>query len=221
LLVVLSNGCEDAASHHAPAKTDRGTASVVPHASSSTVSSAVATPSASPVSHVRVASRSGTAASVDTRKKEDWPRRCQIWSTCLPLKKVPLCAASLHWVDVAEVSTEQAPGAVGSRVSVRGALGLLGGLVQAPYCDRSKLCCTRRTSNAFLGSEPHGLFLSDHGCVGDESRQCCDIPAFGQTVVASGTLQAIPPELRTGGIAWELTDVMLCQAADDVAGGAK
>gem|GEM_PF-4975969 len=57
--------------------------------------------------------------------------------------------------------------------------------------------------------------------MGDESRQCCDVPAFGQTLVASGTLQAIPPELRKGGIAWELKDVELCQSAADAAGGAR
>ncbi len=59
------------------------------------------------------------------------------------------------------------------------------------------------------GSVARGIKLDDVRCIGDESRVCCDLPAFGASVIAVGKL------VRAGwleryGIEWSLKDVRLC-----------
>jgi hypothetical protein len=204
-LALLATSCDDAG---APTK-HQEPATLVP----STPPRVGPVPSASEpqVGPMRFATRVGNTALLDVGEKEAWPRACQIWSACLPLKTLPVCDASLQLVAADDITATRAPGPPGARVAVRGPLGLFGGIVQAPGCDRTKRCCTRRTAHAFLGTAPRGVFLRDMGCVGDESRQCCDLPAFGEELVATGTLLAIPGELRIAGIAWELEQVELCR----------
>lgn len=87
---------------------------------------------------------------------------------------------------------------------------MYGGRVYGAECNKTKRCCSRETSDALIGTAPNGVHLADSGCVGDESRQCCNVPAFGETLIASGTLRAIPEDDRMGGVAWELEQVELC-----------
>jgi hypothetical protein len=51
--------------------------------------------------------------------------------------------------------------------------------------------------------EPPLSLLDGYECSGDESRLCCDLPAFGQTVVARGMLW------RHNG--WRLQDLTICE----------
>ncbi|HEX7506650.1 MAG TPA: hypothetical protein VF550_07745, partial [Polyangia bacterium] len=55
-----------------------------------------------------------------------------------------------------------------------------------------------------LGDGDPPLSLRDgYNCAGDESRLCCDLPAFGQTVVATGTLGRNNE--------WYLADLTMCE----------
>jgi hypothetical protein len=63
----------------------------------------------------------------------------------------------------------------------------------------------------FVGDVPNGARLDDVVCGGDESRLCCNVPAFGQKVVATGKIEAeTEPDLVLRGSRWALTDVSLC-----------
>jgi hypothetical protein len=58
-----------------------------------------------------------------------------------------------------------------------------------------------------LGDGEPPLSLLGYDCTGDESRLCCNLPAFGQTVVATGTLG------RTN--EWFLTDPTICEIDEE------
>jgi hypothetical protein len=75
-------------------------------------------------------------------------------------------------------------------------------------CDRRHVCCNRTSSNTFIGDPPRGAFLQ-YGCGGDDSRQCCDAPAFGQEVVVSGKLTSRSRGEWDGGY-WRITEAVLC-----------
>jgi hypothetical protein len=55
------------------------------------------------------------------------------------------------------------------------------------------------------GAEP--LSLPDYACIGDESRLCCEAPAYGQTVVVTGELGR-----RRG---WILTTPTICEVSGE------
>jgi hypothetical protein len=63
-------------------------------------------------------------------------------------------------------------------------------------------------------SEPVGLFddgesfvgIADARCGGDESRLCCELPAYGQFVVVTGVLEPQSGRERW----WRLTDSTIC-----------
>jgi hypothetical protein len=69
----------------------------------------------------------------------------------------------------------------------------------------------------FMVSAPVGLFddgesfvaIADARCGGDESRLCCELPAYGQFVVVTGTL--MPPSSKRW---WTLANPQICVAAE-------
>jgi hypothetical protein len=96
----------------------------------------------------------------------------------------------------------------GEAIAVRGALRVLRGKITSVWCDNTQVCCNRASSNVFIGDPPRGAFL-EYGCGGDESRQCCNAPAFGQEVVVSGKL--VPRSHgEWDGAHWSITDAELC-----------
>jgi hypothetical protein len=51
-------------------------------------------------------------------------------------------------------------------------------------------------------------------CGGDESRKCCEVPAFGQLVVATGKImKETESNLVYHGSRFSLSDVTLCNEA--------
>jgi hypothetical protein len=121
--------------------------------------------------------------------------RTRLWSGCIarrgcePLSPLPLCDADLHvteWRDLLASARELS----GTIVNVRGPLGVGMGSQTAMACRTTSgdfACCNGASSPVVLG-DANGFALAGFGCLGDESAECCDAPAYGQTVVATGRL---------------------------------
>jgi hypothetical protein len=145
--------------------------------------------------------------------------RCQVQQPCRdPVKKLPACEGDNDpGRPVAEIlaKTKTLSGGV---VRVRGALGV-GALVPAVYssgmdwerpkCDPDVACCRSLWTPVLVGGADGALSIEGMWCGGDESRVCCNAPAYGQTVIASGVLSREPQERKTVG--WRLSNVSVCE----------
>jgi hypothetical protein len=89
----------------------------------------------------------------------------------------------------------------GEKVSVRGILGVGAAGVAPVGCDAS--CCSQSFAPVVLAGATDVLGLQGLSCRGDDSELCCDAPAYGQTVIATGRLV-----LSMG--AWMLDDPEIC-----------
>jgi hypothetical protein len=101
-----------------------------------------------------------------------------------------LCSNDVHAVDWSSILASR--GALnGQIVHVRGPLGVHGFGKTLMGCEATdgEGCCNGVWGHIVLGGEQF-LELPGLGCSGDDSAQCCDAPAFGQTVVATGLLVA-------------------------------
>jgi len=137
------------------------------------------------------------------------------------LWKLPPCAGDNDpGRSVAEIlsKTQSLSGGV---VRVRGALGV-GPLYDAPSvadlemqnksahkCDPATECCKWTWSPVLVGGPDGALSIEHRSCFGDESRACCNAPAYGQNVIASGVLVPEQRYIRTVG--WRLVNVTLCE----------
>lgn len=126
-----------------------------------------------------------------------WPEACLIHRACgdVPPPVAPCDGRSAtppSWVEL----EPRAPSLVGTAVSVRGAL--LVGPWHLDSCRPSSACCTvagvrRIALDAWdRDGEDHPLILGNLSCVGDDSRLCCQVPAYGQMIRAIGTLKKAP-----------------------------
>lgn len=157
---------------------------------------------------LKLAKRDGKSAVVDFERTERWPPKRRIHSPCPALAPLPRCGSDEPRDAEALFRSEAL--AVGDSVTVRGTLGLGGGFTTARRCTNQ--CCNRSNTGVILGTPPLALPLETFVCAGDESRQCCDAPAFGEVVVADGKLQTASFEWnRLYGIKWSLIEVKLCQ----------
>ena len=52
-----------------------------------------------------------------------------------------------------------------------------------------RLCCNRTAADVFLGDDAGALFIERVSCFGDDSGKCCRVPAYGQTVAATGLFE--------------------------------
>ncbi len=96
-------------------------------------------------------------------------------------------------------------------MSVRGVLGVGPTTDSAAECmaPDGRACCNHVLTFVVVGGAATLLGLAGPGgfaCEGDESRTCCDAPAYGQIVVASGRLE---PTLL-GNVKWYLAGASLC-----------
>jgi hypothetical protein len=153
-----------------------------------------------------------------------WKSKCRIHEPCPPaVSKLPACAGDVDTKPVTEILASTATFA--SRVvSVRGVLGVgkvapfrdFGLMFPLAKCSPETACCKAVEAPIVIGvglkasAGQQTLGLRGLSCSGDESRMCCDAPAFGQTVVATGRLERVPPEAGPPNT-WQLADVALCE----------
>jgi hypothetical protein len=103
---------------------------------------------------------------------------------------VPTCAADLPVTDW-QTLRGSAGEHLGKLVHVRGAVAVGSRTGTAKGCPESDGigCCNRTSAPIVLGEAP-ALRLDKLFCAGDDSAACCNGPAFGDTLVASGHLTA-------------------------------
>jgi hypothetical protein len=132
-------------------------------------------------------------------------RRTTAWPACSPtLESVP-------W----NLLREQADRYLGKTVHVSGSLRVSPAIMKtAVFCGGDR-CCNDSGTHFVLASDDWTKSLSlqvwgkdGDPCVGDDSRLCCDHPATGQAVVATGVLQV---ERRWNGYAIGHADI--CELA--------
>jgi hypothetical protein len=125
-----------------------------------------------------------------------WPEACLIHRACddVPPPIDPCdgkSAAPPSWAEL----EPRAPSLVGTTVSVRGAL--LVGPRDMYSCPTGSPCCSvararRIALDAWDRDGEDLLVLGNLRCVGDDSRLCCKVPAYGQLVRAIGALKTAP-----------------------------
>jgi hypothetical protein len=135
-----------------------------------------------------------------------WGGHCLIRTGCTrsPVA-LPACAPAAKasaWTEVLATAASRA----GQVVRVRGPLGIGRSEQTLVGCDEHT-CCNSVSTEAVIGGASASLVLAGLGCAGDESLQCCNVPAYGQTVVAEGRLQADPHGTTTS---WMLAQPKLC-----------
>jgi hypothetical protein len=115
---------------------------------------------------------------------------CQVHRGCdTRTQRLPICApdqkTAKPWADLQAGPTWL----VNTVIRTRGHLLINRNTFSTFVGCQPGACCNRHSTSLELGPGPDPLRLKGHGCVGDESRQCCDLPAYGQEVVVSGRLQ--------------------------------
>jgi hypothetical protein len=175
------------------------------------------------LSPIRLAERSGVSAPIDFIREKPWAPECRIHRPCAPARRIPRCASDVSPTDAGTIGGV-APGRIGDVLAVRGALAVGLGFTPGRACryqkDDVRVCCEVVTASVYVLSglarpgepTPQGVKLELPGCVGDESRLCCDVPAHGQPVVAVGKLAKIDSHAPFG-LRWSLTDGTLCEEA--------
>jgi len=121
-----------------------------------------------------------------------------------PTPPLPTCApgtaaAARPWSELLPTA------AAGQTVHVRGTLGVsnLGEVMTSnpPW-----------VTNWLALAGPQPLLIADHRCGGYSGHLTCDLPAYGQTVVATGRLEAGAGYQATGGAkVWVLAAPVICE----------
>jgi hypothetical protein len=136
-----------------------------------------------------------------------WPGECLVHRACLAAPPaLPVCDARAEvpaWADL----LPRATGLVGTRIVVRGALSVGSG--GRAFCRPDEPCCGRNTRAVVVGAKDLDadglLFVEKLGCEGDDSRLCCNVPAYGQQVRVEGQLA------RAGAGDYQLKSPHMCQ----------
>jgi hypothetical protein len=123
-------------------------------------------------------------------------------------RAVPWCPPGLRDVETVGDVLSTASSLAGHVVHVRAALGV--GSIATSLVGCEKGCCNGvGGAVALVGTGGGTIALERFRCGGDESGLCCDAPAYGETVVATGTLAHLPPLYR----GWGLSDATICVEA--------
>jgi hypothetical protein len=158
--------------------------------------------------------RAGADATAGAKKN------CQVQRPCPhPVQKLPTCEGDNDRGRPVSEILAKAQSLAGGVVRVRGALGV-GALVPRPFsgivgsntrCDPTVSCCKWFETSALVGGPNAALALEHLGCGGDESRACCNVPAYGQTVIATGVLVREQPEWTGATVGWRLVNGSVCE----------
>ncbi|HYP86908.1 MAG TPA: hypothetical protein VEQ59_02120 [Polyangiaceae bacterium] len=104
------------------------------------------------------------------------------------------------------------------RRSFSGRLWLQDGAFSSLVSCAPGVCCNGVRRSFVLADSPHALVLEGPGlgCGGDESRECCALPADGQSVIATGDLNNSIPlrSARNVRDRWHLLNAQLCLVSD-------
>lgn len=166
-----------------------------------------------------VATQIGNAAALDLPAPDgsSWDDACGVHRACAqPTPALPVCAGDLTAVPWAELEAK-ADALADKPVSVRGPLSLgwlrrgpgsksipsRGMVARRAECAPGE-CCRRDPVAIAVGGGRDELELGSLACAGDDSRRCCNAPAFGQSVIASGVLA------RTRDHRWMLKSPRVC-----------
>jgi hypothetical protein len=151
----------------------------------------------------------GETAMVAQGDANSWSDRCLIRRGCATtLKAAPPCAPGTA-ARSADAILADAKKLAGKVVQVRGPLGVGGQMTSLVGCG-PRQCCNETAGPVVLGGGARLLPLAGLGCAGDDSASCCNAPAFGQTVVASGRLEADPEGGGPVMADYRLADVTFC-----------
>jgi len=136
---------------------------------------------------------SGGAPVIDSppSRAGDWPKECLVHRACSQLPPaLPTCdarAGVAAWTDL----LARASGLLGTRIVVRGRLAV--GRSHREPCSWNATCCPNTSRAVVVGAtdlDADGLLkLENLECRGDDSRLCCNVPAYGQQVRVEGTLE--------------------------------
>ena len=141
---------------------------------------------------------------IDSETQTPWDRHCMIRQACPTMPRTlrhcdanakrdaqsHLDAPKHEWMD--------------RPVRVKGTLSVAsvqGWLVRCPPS-----CCNRTYAPIVVRTETELVELEGLSCGGDESRMCCNAPAFGQAVIATGELTVGSPLSAK----WKLVNAELC-----------
>jgi hypothetical protein len=80
-------------------------------------------------------------------------------------------------------------------------------MLTAKGCEGG-FCCNDSAAPVVLAGATDVLGLKGLWCRGDDSEACCDAPAFGQTVIATGRL--VPETESHAAGPWMLEDPKIC-----------
>lgn len=154
----------------------------------------------------------GETAVVGPTDPTGWSAGCMIHRGCtLAPSPLTACAANVTPTDWAELLAS-VTALSGQLVSVRGVLGVSGGGMTLMGCSApdGRACCNHSNAQVVLGGASTTLSLEGFFCTGDESAQCCNAPAYGETVIATGRLEPLPGEVGPSQPTWKLSGVSLC-----------
>jgi hypothetical protein len=159
-------------------------------------------------------------AVLDASTHGTWDASCLARRGCsqgpAPLAR---CASGVHGRDWSQLLRSHPESLVGQVVQVRGPLAV-GPLLAGPRAVPAVLhaaepnaggpsnCSLHTHGPVAIVGAPRVLALEGLACDGDQSRQCCGAPAYGQMVVASGVLEVHPGS--GGGSQWTLVSPRLC-----------
>jgi hypothetical protein len=151
----------------------------------------------------------GETAVLGSEDPSKWDKRCMIHGGCttapLAISTCQSGASATPWSEL----LAHAGARSGKVVRVSGPLGV-GQSFQTVVGCRPDTCCNRTSAPIIIAGAAKPLSLAGLGCRGDESVACCNAPAYGQTVIAEGTLAPEYPDVTGANQAWQLRDAKLC-----------